>query len=58
MLAAPTYVVLLASHIEPNVGIVDIVFAGTELALVLSEWFSDQQQWGMLRCYLRSKECY
>ncbi|RYC55585.1 hypothetical protein CHU98_g10617 [Xylaria longipes] len=45
LLAAPTYVVLLASNIEPKVGAADLLFAGTELALVLSEWFSDQQQW-------------
>ncbi|KAI3336690.1 DUF1295-domain-containing protein [Xylariaceae sp. AK1471] len=45
LLAAPTYIILLASKFEPNVGTADIIFAGTELALVLSEWFSDQQQW-------------
>ncbi|KAH8166178.1 hypothetical protein CIB48_g2070 [Xylaria polymorpha] len=45
LLAAPTYIVLLASNIEPKIGTADLLFAGTELALVLSEWFSDQQQW-------------
>ncbi|TGJ87725.1 hypothetical protein E0Z10_g1044 [Xylaria hypoxylon] len=45
LLAAPTYVILLASKIEPKVGLVDLLFTITELALVLSEWFSDQQQW-------------
>ncbi|KAF2972131.1 hypothetical protein GQX73_g1484 [Xylaria multiplex] len=45
LLAAPTYIILLASNIEPKVGLADLIFAGTELALVLSEWFSDQQQW-------------
>ncbi|KAI1170729.1 hypothetical protein F4777DRAFT_568185 [Nemania sp. FL0916] len=45
LLAAPTYVVLLASNIEPKVGAADLLFTFTELALVVSEWFSDQQQW-------------
>ncbi|KAI0143548.1 hypothetical protein GGR57DRAFT_495215 [Xylariaceae sp. FL1272] len=44
-LAAPTYIVLLASKIEPKIGAADIFFTSVELALVLSEWFSDQQQW-------------
>lgn len=48
LLAAPTYIILLASKIEPNVGTADLLFAGTQLALILSEWFSDQQQWGAL----------
>ena len=48
LLAAPTYIILLSSKIEPNIGTADLLFAGTELALVLSEWFSDQQQWGTL----------
>ncbi|RWA12390.1 hypothetical protein EKO27_g2702 [Xylaria grammica] len=45
LLAAPTYIILLASNIEPKIGTVDLLFATTELALVLSEWFSDNQQW-------------
>ncbi|KAI1195610.1 hypothetical protein F5X97DRAFT_307821 [Nemania serpens] len=45
LLAAPTYIVLLASNIEPNIGMADLLFATAELGLVLSEWFSDQQQW-------------
>ncbi|KAI1115997.1 hypothetical protein F5Y14DRAFT_440242 [Nemania sp. NC0429] len=45
LLAAPTYIVLLASNIEPKVGMADLLFLTAELGLVLSEWFSDQQQW-------------
>ncbi|KAI1427019.1 hypothetical protein F5Y12DRAFT_739538 [Xylaria sp. FL1777] len=45
LLAAPTYIILLASNIEPTIGAGDIIFTITELALVLSEWFSDNQQW-------------
>ncbi|KAI1267411.1 hypothetical protein F5Y18DRAFT_444300 [Xylariaceae sp. FL1019] len=44
-LAAPTYIVLLASKIEPKIGPADVFFASAEIALVLTEWFSDQQQW-------------
>ncbi|KAI1331259.1 hypothetical protein F5Y16DRAFT_361031 [Xylariaceae sp. FL0255] len=45
LMAAPTYIILLATHIEPKVRAVDLLFAGTQIALVVSEWFSDQQQW-------------
>ncbi|KAH8673635.1 hypothetical protein BX600DRAFT_455838 [Xylariales sp. PMI_506] len=44
-LAAPTYTILLASQIEQNVTPIDIAFTTVQLALVLIEWFSDQQQW-------------
>ncbi|KAI0191510.1 hypothetical protein EV127DRAFT_461048 [Xylaria flabelliformis] len=44
-LAAPTYIVLLASKIEPTIGAGDLFFTSIQLTLVLSEWFSDNQQW-------------
>lgn len=44
----PAYVILLSSQFEPEVQAVDLVFAGVEILLVLSEWISDGQQWGML----------
>ncbi|KAI8634729.1 DUF1295-domain-containing protein [Xylariaceae sp. FL1651] len=45
LLAAPTYIILLASNIEPKIGTADMIFTVAEVALVVSEWFSDQQQW-------------
>ncbi|KAI1822316.1 DUF1295-domain-containing protein [Xylaria intraflava] len=53
-LAAPTYVILLASHFEPEIRVADLLFAGVELGLVLSEWISDQQQWD----YQTAKKAY
>ncbi|KAI8966353.1 DUF1295-domain-containing protein [Daldinia sp. FL1419] len=44
-LAAPTYIVLLSSRFEPEATAVDVVFTMVQLGLILSEWFSDQQQW-------------
>ncbi|OPB39426.1 hypothetical protein A0O28_0051320 [Trichoderma guizhouense] len=41
----PAYVILLSSQFEPEVQAVDLVFAGVEILLVLSEWISDGQQW-------------
>lgn len=45
-LAAPTYIVLLTSNFEQEITAADIGFAAIQLGLVVSEWFSDQQQWG------------
>ncbi|OTB08359.1 hypothetical protein M426DRAFT_316983 [Hypoxylon sp. CI-4A] len=45
LLAAPTYIILLASNFEQQVTAADLAFASIQLGLVLSEWFSDQQQW-------------
>ncbi|KAK8055467.1 Protein of unknown function (DUF1295) [Apiospora rasikravindrae] len=45
MLAAPTYVILLTTQHEPDLTTADVVFTSVQLLLVLSEWFSDQQQW-------------
>lgn len=46
MLAAPTYTILLTTQHEPDLTTADKVFTGIQLLLVVSEWFSDQQQWG------------
>lgn len=47
LIAAPVYVILLASTIEPDVGSADIAFLAIELGLVLTEYLADHQQWGM-----------
>ncbi|KAI0481095.1 DUF1295-domain-containing protein [Xylariaceae sp. FL0804] len=44
-LAAPTYIILLSSKFEPEITAADLAFAGIQLALVASEFVSDQQQW-------------
>ncbi|KAI1659548.1 DUF1295-domain-containing protein [Daldinia decipiens] len=44
-LAAPTYIILLSSNFEREVTAADIAFTAVQLGLILSEWFSDQQQW-------------
>ncbi|KAI0180969.1 DUF1295-domain-containing protein [Hypoxylon sp. FL1284] len=44
-LAAPTYIILLASNFEQDITAADVGFTAVQLSLVLSEWFSDQQQW-------------
>ncbi|KAI1854813.1 hypothetical protein JX265_002452 [Neoarthrinium moseri] len=45
LIAAPTYAVLLASQHEQQITTADIAFTTIQLALVVTEWFSDQQQW-------------
>lgn len=45
LLAAPTYVILLTTQFEPEVTTADLAYFAIELLLILSEWFSDQQQW-------------
>jgi steroid 5-alpha reductase family enzyme len=46
-LAAPTYVLLLATQFEPNVTNADLAYVAIELGLVATEFIADQQQWGM-----------
>jgi len=46
MLAAPTYIILLTTQHEPDLTAADKFFTSVQLLLVVSEWFSDQQQWG------------
>lgn len=50
MLAAPTYIILLTTQHEPDLTTADKFFTSVQLLLVVSEWFSDQQQWGKLAC--------
>ncbi|RYP83222.1 hypothetical protein DL769_001418 [Monosporascus sp. CRB-8-3] len=45
LLAAPTYVILLTTQFEPEITTADLAYFAIELLLILSEWFSDQQQW-------------
>jgi len=44
-LAAPTYIIMLASLVQPELSVADYLFFGTQVVLIASEWFSDQQQW-------------
>lgn len=46
LLAAPVYPILLSIQFQPKVGASDLAFVVFQLALVTSEWFADQQQWG------------
>lgn len=46
LLAVPTYAILLASQNEKDISGADIVFTAVQVALVASEFVSDQQQWG------------
>jgi steroid 5-alpha reductase family enzyme len=46
LLAAPTYAILLASQHEPQITTADLGFTAVQIALVLTEFISDQQQWG------------
>jgi len=45
LLAAPVYTVLLAAQFEPDVTNGDLAYVAIELALIMIEWFADQQQW-------------
>lgn len=46
--AAPSYVILLTSRLDPDITTGDLAFFTVEIALVISEFVSDGQQWGML----------
>jgi steroid 5-alpha reductase family enzyme len=48
LIAAPTYAILLASQHEQEITLADMGFTALQLALVASEFISDQQQWGKL----------
>jgi steroid 5-alpha reductase family enzyme len=43
--AAPAYTILLANQIEKDITVADLVYFSIEVGLVVSEWFSDGQQW-------------
>ncbi|TPX12061.1 uncharacterized protein E0L32_007176 [Thyridium curvatum] len=45
LIAAPAYPLLLSSQFESELSTADMAYVVMELSLVLSEWFSDQQQW-------------
>lgn len=42
----PAYAILVSTQHQPNVTAGDLLFFGVEVGLVVSEWFSDGQQWG------------
>ncbi|KAK4224155.1 hypothetical protein QBC38DRAFT_26428 [Podospora fimiseda] len=44
-IAAPAYIILLASRIEPEITSADIAYLSIELGLILIEYIADQQQW-------------
>jgi steroid 5-alpha reductase family enzyme len=44
-LSSPTYVILLASQLEPKLKIADYGFVALELGLIATEFVADQQQW-------------
>jgi steroid 5-alpha reductase family enzyme len=44
-LSTPTYVILLASQLEPKLKVADYGFFALELALIAGEFIADQQQW-------------
>jgi steroid 5-alpha reductase family enzyme len=46
MISAPVYTILLASTIEPNLATSDLAYLAIELALVVTEYIADEQQWG------------
>ena len=48
LLAAPAYILLLASKFEPSLTSADFAYVSIEISLVVIEWFADQQQWGMM----------
>ncbi|KYK60157.1 DUF1295 domain-containing protein [Drechmeria coniospora] len=41
----PAYAILLSAHHEPEVTAADVAYFSAEVALIVSEWFSDGQQW-------------
>ena len=55
-LAAPTYILMLASLVQPELSVADYLFFGTQVVLIASEWFSDQQQWGMSKMVLQERQ--
>lgn len=52
--AAPAYIVLLTSKFEPEITTADLAFFAVQFTLVISEFVSDGQQWGMPRSTLQS----
>ncbi|KAK4186561.1 hypothetical protein QBC35DRAFT_387039 [Podospora australis] len=57
LIAAPVYIILLASHFEPGLQTYDIAAISIELGLILTEYIADQQQWNFQNAkhqYLKS----
>ena len=52
--ATPGYVMLLTSRIHPQMTYVDAIFSRSLMALVVFEYFADQQQWN----YHQAKHSY
>lgn len=54
----PAYAILLSSRFDPEITAADLAYFAVEVALVLSEFLSDGQQWSMslpdvhTRCFL------
>lgn len=44
----PAYAILLTTQFEPTITTADQFYFLIEVGLVVSEWVSDGQQWGML----------
>lgn len=62
LLAAPAYPILLSTQFRSEIDASDLVLVSFELALITTEWFADQQQWGksmhrMQMGRLRSEQC-
>ena len=59
MFASPVYVLLLATQFEPELSTADIGFTVIELALILTEFIADHQQWGKFHgtCILAGSAC-
>ena len=53
----PTYGILLSTQFDPDIKWSDIVYFGIEIGLVISEWFSDGQQWSMIARPLVQSSC-
>jgi steroid 5-alpha reductase family enzyme len=55
LLAAPAYILLLATKFEPDLSSADVAYVAIELGLILTEYLADEQQWGKnlyLLCFL------
>lgn len=44
----PAYTIMLTTQFEPEITTADGLYLFVEVMLVVSEWFSDGQQWSML----------
>jgi steroid 5-alpha reductase family enzyme len=45
-MAAPGYILLLVSRINPELGLIDVIFGSIIMVLLIIETVADQQQWG------------